>query len=164
MTSELLLAFVLFAFVTSVTPGPNNMMLLASGVNFGVRRSLPVSLEQAWRLITSREGIRLWLGDLHHFDLANGFAYQTHSGIRGEVRAVNPQQNIRLTWQPPGWVQSSTVQVRVIPSGQQKTVISFHQEKLLNASRREPMRQHWESVLDELQKRVPAAVEQAGKF
>ena len=41
MTSELLLAFILFAFVTSVTPGPNNMMLLASGVNFGIRRSLP---------------------------------------------------------------------------------------------------------------------------
>jgi threonine/homoserine/homoserine lactone efflux protein len=41
MSLELIFAFVLFAFVTSVTPGPNNMMLLASGVNFGVRRSLP---------------------------------------------------------------------------------------------------------------------------
>lgn len=41
MTPELLLAFIAFAFVTSVTPGPNNMMLLASGVNFGLRRSLP---------------------------------------------------------------------------------------------------------------------------
>ncbi len=41
MTAELLIAFVAFAFVTSVTPGPNNMMLLASGVNFGLRRSLP---------------------------------------------------------------------------------------------------------------------------
>ncbi|SHM41300.1 LysE family translocator [Phytopseudomonas punonensis] len=41
MTLELLLAFVAFAFVTSVTPGPNNMMLLASGVNFGLRRSVP---------------------------------------------------------------------------------------------------------------------------
>ncbi|MBC9250821.1 lysine transporter LysE [Pseudomonas alcaligenes] len=41
MTTELLIAFVAFAFVTSVTPGPNNMMLLASGVNFGVRRSVP---------------------------------------------------------------------------------------------------------------------------
>ncbi|MBT8768325.1 LysE family translocator [Metapseudomonas boanensis] len=41
MSLELLLAFTLFAFVTSVTPGPNNMMLLASGVNFGVRRSVP---------------------------------------------------------------------------------------------------------------------------
>jgi threonine/homoserine/homoserine lactone efflux protein len=41
MTTELLIAFIAFAFVTSVTPGPNNMMLLASGVNFGMRRSLP---------------------------------------------------------------------------------------------------------------------------
>lgn len=41
MTAELLLAFVAFALVTSITPGPNNMMLLASGVNFGIRRSLP---------------------------------------------------------------------------------------------------------------------------
>ncbi|WAJ39687.1 LysE family translocator [Pseudomonas sp. GOM7] len=41
MTPELLLAFVAFALVTSITPGPNNMMLLASGVNFGIRRSLP---------------------------------------------------------------------------------------------------------------------------
>jgi len=41
MNPELLVAFIAFAFVTSVTPGPNNMMLLASGVNFGLRRSLP---------------------------------------------------------------------------------------------------------------------------
>lgn len=41
MSLELLLAFALFALVTSITPGPNNMMLLASGVNFGIRRSLP---------------------------------------------------------------------------------------------------------------------------
>ena len=41
MSLELLLAFIAFALVTSVTPGPNNLMLLASGVNFGLRRSMP---------------------------------------------------------------------------------------------------------------------------
>jgi threonine/homoserine/homoserine lactone efflux protein len=41
MTYELLIALLGFAFVTSVTPGPNNMMLLASGVNFGFRRTVP---------------------------------------------------------------------------------------------------------------------------
>lgn len=41
MEQNLLVALVGFAFVTSVTPGPNNMMLLASGANFGFRRSLP---------------------------------------------------------------------------------------------------------------------------
>ena len=38
---ELVAAMAMFAFVTSVTPGPNNMMLLASGVNFGVKRTVP---------------------------------------------------------------------------------------------------------------------------
>ena len=41
MTYDLFLALLGFAFVTSVTPGPNNMMLLASGVNFGFRRTVP---------------------------------------------------------------------------------------------------------------------------
>ncbi|WP_179405031.1 LysE family translocator [Burkholderia guangdongensis] len=34
-------AGMLFAFVTTITPGPNNTMLLASGVNFGFRRTVP---------------------------------------------------------------------------------------------------------------------------
>jgi len=41
MSYELLTALVAFAFVSSITPGPNNLMLLASGANFGWRRSLP---------------------------------------------------------------------------------------------------------------------------
>lgn len=41
MSPDLFLALVAYAFVTSVTPGPNNIMLLASGVNFGFRRTLP---------------------------------------------------------------------------------------------------------------------------
>lgn len=41
MSHQILLALVAFAFVTSVTPGPNNLMLMASGANFGIRRSIP---------------------------------------------------------------------------------------------------------------------------
>jgi threonine/homoserine/homoserine lactone efflux protein len=41
MTFDLLLALVGFAFVTSVTPGPNNLMLITSGANFGFARTLP---------------------------------------------------------------------------------------------------------------------------
>lgn len=41
MSGEQWLAFALFAFASSITPGPNNLMLLASGVNFGLRRTLP---------------------------------------------------------------------------------------------------------------------------
>ncbi len=41
MDHDLFLALLVFAFVTSVTPGPNNMMLLASGANFGFARTVP---------------------------------------------------------------------------------------------------------------------------
>jgi len=38
---DVLFALILFCIVAGGTPGPNNMMLMASGVNFGVRRTLP---------------------------------------------------------------------------------------------------------------------------
>ncbi len=41
MTHDLINGLVAFAFVTSVTPGPNNLMLMASGAQFGFRRTIP---------------------------------------------------------------------------------------------------------------------------
>lgn len=41
MENNLLFALTLFAFVMSVTPGPNNIMLLSSGAQFGYKRTLP---------------------------------------------------------------------------------------------------------------------------
>jgi threonine/homoserine/homoserine lactone efflux protein len=40
MSPETILAASVFAVVSAITPGPNNAMLMASGVNFGFRRSL----------------------------------------------------------------------------------------------------------------------------
>jgi threonine/homoserine/homoserine lactone efflux protein len=41
MSWELLSALVVFALVTLFTPGPNNVMLMTSGVNFGFSRTQP---------------------------------------------------------------------------------------------------------------------------
>lgn len=41
MNYDYLAALAAFAFVTSITPGPNNLMLMASGANFGFRRTVP---------------------------------------------------------------------------------------------------------------------------
>jgi threonine/homoserine/homoserine lactone efflux protein len=38
---EIILALVLFAFASSISPGPNNLMLMSSGANFGFRKTLP---------------------------------------------------------------------------------------------------------------------------
>lgn len=41
MTADQILALTVFAAVSSGTPGPNNLMLMTSGVNFGMKRSVP---------------------------------------------------------------------------------------------------------------------------
>jgi threonine/homoserine/homoserine lactone efflux protein len=41
MSLELLAAFIVFAIVMLFTPGPNNIMLMTSGLNFGFARTLP---------------------------------------------------------------------------------------------------------------------------
>jgi threonine/homoserine/homoserine lactone efflux protein len=53
-----------FALVMSITPGPNNTMLLASGVNFGFRRTLPHMLGITCGCIVMMIAIALGLGQI----------------------------------------------------------------------------------------------------
>lgn len=41
LSQELFLGLLAFSFVSSTTPGPNNLMLMASGTNFGFTRTIP---------------------------------------------------------------------------------------------------------------------------
>ena len=41
MNLEIIMALTLFAFASSISPGPNNLMLMSSGANFGFRKTLP---------------------------------------------------------------------------------------------------------------------------
>lgn len=41
LSLDTLFALSLFSIISSITPGPNNIMVLSSGVNFGLRRSMP---------------------------------------------------------------------------------------------------------------------------
>jgi threonine/homoserine/homoserine lactone efflux protein len=41
LSQELFLGLLAFSFVSSATPGPNNLMLMASGTNFGFTRTVP---------------------------------------------------------------------------------------------------------------------------
>ncbi|WP_320200416.1 LysE family translocator [Agrobacterium sp. rho-13.3] len=66
MTIETFIALLLFAFTTSITPGPNNMMLFASGVNFGFRRTIPHMLGIGAGFLSLLIGVGLGLGALLH--------------------------------------------------------------------------------------------------
>ena len=41
MSYTVYISLISFAFASSITPGPNNLMLMASGANYGLRRTIP---------------------------------------------------------------------------------------------------------------------------
>ncbi len=62
LSYDVFMALVVFAFVTSITPGPNNLMLLASGVNFGFRRTIPHMLGIGLGFLSLLLGVGYGLG------------------------------------------------------------------------------------------------------
>jgi uncharacterized protein YndB with AHSA1/START domain len=120
------------------------------GFQIGVRRTMSIPLEDAWRTLTSLQGVNIWLGATESFDFTKGATYDLPDGSGGEVRVFSPGSHLRITWQPPGWPRPSTIQLRVIPKGD-RTVIAFHQEHLPGSAEREERRAHFKSALDELE-------------
>jgi len=55
-------ALLLFSFVSSITPGPNNIMLFASGLNFGMRRTWPHAMGIAFGFGVLLAAVGLGLG------------------------------------------------------------------------------------------------------
>ncbi len=66
MQADTLFALFLFAFTTSITPGPNNMMLFASGVNFGFARTIPHMIGIGAGFLTLLIAVGLGLGAILH--------------------------------------------------------------------------------------------------
>jgi threonine/homoserine/homoserine lactone efflux protein len=62
MSKDTLLALVSFAFVMSFTPGPNNILLTTSGVNFGFVRSIPHILGVKFGFVALLDACGLGLG------------------------------------------------------------------------------------------------------
>ena len=94
---ELLAGLVLYAVVTSITPGPNNMMVLASGVNFGLARTVPHIL-----------GISIGFGVM--VALVGGgltAVFEAYPAIHGVLRWGGAAYLVHLAWRiahaaPPG--------------------------------------------------------------
>ncbi|GHD10725.1 LysE family translocator [Tianweitania populi] len=62
MSHDTLVALFIYAFVSSITPGPNNFMLLASGVNFGFMRTIPHMLGIGIGFVSLLLGVGFGLG------------------------------------------------------------------------------------------------------
>jgi threonine/homoserine/homoserine lactone efflux protein len=136
MTAQLLLAFVLFAFATAGTPGPNNMMLLASGANFGFRRTAPqilgISIGLAFMVVAMGLGLSglfkawpvlhdvlKWVGGAYMLWLAWKIA--TAKGVSDKGAGSKPMtflQAAAFQWvNPKAWAMALTAATTYTPEG-----------------------------------------------
>ncbi len=78
-----------------------------AGADFqiGVQKTLPVSPEQVWRLVSEETGREAWLGSAGPMEFRKGEQYRTKGGVWGEVRSAVPGQKARLTWRSPDVAQ-----------------------------------------------------------
>jgi threonine/homoserine/homoserine lactone efflux protein len=85
---DLLLPLGMFAFSMAITPGPNNVMLTASGVNFGFRRTLPHMLGIALGFPVMALAVGLGLGSL----------FEAYPLIHGILKYVGFAYLLWLAW------------------------------------------------------------------
>lgn len=116
----------------------------------GVRKTLGMKLGKAWDLLTRFGGLEVWLGTVEDFKLEAGFVYHTAEGVHGEVLVVSPGSHWRMTWQPAGWANPSTLQVRFMAVENDNTTVSFRHEGLPDSEAQEAMRERWQTALIEL--------------
>jgi uncharacterized protein YndB with AHSA1/START domain len=123
----------------------------SAGYQVGTRRTFPLSAKRAWDFLLSKRGLGLWLGDLEPDTFGANDDIQLPNGGLVRLTTFRPESHLRLKWQPAGWTNNSTLQLRVISKEKDKTTIAFHQEHLLDAKQRAEMKRHWQEVLDSLE-------------
>jgi len=119
----------------SVTPGPNNLMLAASGVNFGFRRTLPhilgISIGHGVQVLLvggALAWVMAWLNTLRPALVAAGCSYllwlawrQAHAGQPGSSGQGQPLGFIGAAlfqWvNPKGWMMVLNVALLFLPQG-----------------------------------------------
>jgi threonine/homoserine/homoserine lactone efflux protein len=115
--TEFLGPLITFAVATSVTPGPNNIMLTASGANFGFRRTIPHLLGVAIGFTIMVATIGLGLAEvferfpaLHQVLRYGGAAYLLYLAYRIATAAPATPDSARTVGRPLGFLQAALFQ------------------------------------------------------
>lgn len=89
VSDDLLWALLIFVVVTLITPGPNNAMLMTTGLNFGFRRGLP----HLWGVALGFALMVLLVG------LGLGAVFQTYPAIYTALKYAGAAYLLHLAWQ-----------------------------------------------------------------
>jgi len=123
------------------------------GFQIGVRKTLDVPVETVWDFLFSEAGLSTWLGKISLENFETNKLYKTKEGIEGKVNVFKPGSHIRLTWKPEHWINTSALQMRLMPS-KGKTTISFHQDQLLDSKQRDEMKKYWDEVIEKIENKI----------
>lgn len=85
---ELLSAIFIFAIATSVTPGPNNIMMMTSGLNYGVKKSMP----HLFGICVGFPAMVMVVG------LGLGFIFERYAFIHELIKVVGILYLLYLAW------------------------------------------------------------------
>jgi threonine/homoserine/homoserine lactone efflux protein len=114
----------LFVFSTSITPGPNNLMIMSSGLNHGVGRSLPhllgicvgfpamiiaigLGLGALFSQLPILHEIIRWVGIAYLLYLAWVIANTKEMGSAGSSKPFTFLQAVAFQWvNPKGWIMA----------------------------------------------------------
>jgi len=121
-----------------------------TGFQVGVRKTLPLERDAAWRLVV--EHPERWLGE-GAVSFEKGARYELGGGyggrVCGEIRVVKPGDRLRMTWHPDAFEAPATLQI-TLSSVKTGTTVGVHVEKLAGEEAREAVRAHFRAVLEEL--------------
>src|SRR5665213_3902441 len=110
-------------------------------------RTFPISAKRAWKLMTSPDGLALWLSPMSPFKIERGAQFECEGGIFGEVRTVKVPARARLTWQDTEWSKPSILQLNVVARGPSKSIVIIGHGELRTAQLQKQMREHWKVKL-----------------
>lgn len=113
-------------------------------------KSMSCDRKTLWKLISSAEGIAIWLRPLSPLSLKKGESFEAEGGVFGEIRTLKVGERLRLRWQDTDWEKPSVLQIYCVQQKNGKSILVFSQEKLKDGRTNLQMREHWRKVLNEL--------------
>lgn len=121
-----------------------------TGFQMGVRKTLPMSRDDAWRLLV--EHPERWLGE-GAVSFEKGARYELTGGyggtVRGQIRVVKPGERLRASWHPEPFEAPATLQV-TLTEAKSGTTVGVHVEKLADAQARDGVLEHFREILQRL--------------
>jgi len=141
MQTDFLLGLVVYVMVTTITPGPNNLILLSSGANYGFRRTLPlmlgivlgfsfmiiivgIGIMRLFEIFPNSKLIMIWVSLAYTLYLAWVIASAKAIGETESPQLMSATQGALFQWvNAKGWVMALSAITLYAPSNTMSSIL-----------------------------------------